>query len=744
MRLPIFAGSGRRALLLSSALLSISQSAFAEALNSADSADAPEIVIQALRGTKFDDLDISTSVLGGKALQDAPQTSVEELLGHVAGVIIPQLPANELHPTGDGLGMRGFGTTPGRTLIMLDGVPFSDPYLRYVNWQQVPKELIDHVEVIRGGGATTLWGNMAMSGVINIVTRDPAPDELRASLGYGSFNSLHADVAASLYSDDQWRVGLSGSREQTDGFNKVVKDDQSPIFGATSSYSNDGVLTVTYRPDQQDQLHLKLGAHYTAETGLQEAIASNAWGSYDAALSGNFGLGRLGAVELTSFYDKWHYATQNANDLCYSQAAITVAASKGCPGNIASPQTASSYLGQIENAPYTTIGGSLVWKPELALFKDLLVGVDSRDTQAHDLITVFSRATPLSLIVNKPTVILQGEHRFQGVFAQGAYRLPDLPLQITVGVREDFWQVNGGAVNGVALIGDSFQHFDPRVGLKYDLTEELALRGAAYRSFAAPGMSSQFRSYVSGTGLSLGNTALLPETNQGGEAGLVYGSQQFRLEANVFANSLDNFITSGTLCSSAASCSSVTIPSVFGRGSNYATITESFNAGRALIRGGELLAHAALTDGLSIDASWSRSFSIITNNDSLAQILGSRKSANSALPIDQQLGGVPPWTAMLSLDWQVLPPLHMIGTLRAWPNFWASTNHATSGLDNGALVADLGATYRIQSHVQLFLDLQNIGNVTYLTSAANYGASTTTPSAIGTPFNAFGGVRVSF
>jgi outer membrane receptor protein involved in Fe transport len=729
---------GRRAVLLSSVLLCLSS------LHAAEMAEPQEIVIQALRGTKFDDLDISSTVLGGKALQDAPQSSVEELLGHVGGVIIPQLPANELHPTGDGLGMRGFGTTPGRTLIMLDGVPFSDPYLRYVDWQQVPKELIDHVEVIRGGGATTLWGNMAMSGVVNIVTRDPEPDEVRASLGYGSFNALRADAAASLYSDAQWRVGLSGSHEQTDGFNKVVASNQSPIFGPTSSYSNDGVLSVGWRPDQDDQLHLKLGAHYTAERGLQEAISSNGWGSYDAALSGSFGLGKWGGLELTSFYDKWHYATQNANDLCYNQTAITVAASKGCPGNIASPQTASSYLGQIENAPYTTIGGSLVWKAELAPFKDLLAGFDARDTQAHDLITIFSRATPTAAILAKPTVTLQGEHRFQGVFAQGAYRLEDIPLQITVGLREDFWQVSGGAINGVGLEGDSFQHFDPRVGVKYDITPQLALRGAVYQSFAAPGMSSQFRSYVSGTGLSLGNTALLPETNQGGELGMVYSSAWLRLEANAFANSLSNFITSGTLCSSTASCSTVVLPTVFGKGVNYATITESFNAGRALIRGGEVLGHAALTDSLSVDASWSRAVSIITNNDSLAQILGSQKAANSALPTDQQIGGVPAWTAMLSLDWQALPDLHLIATLRAWPNFWAGTNHAASGLDNGAVVADLGASYRLHSHVQLFVDLQNIGNLTYLTSAANYGASTSGPSAIGTPFNVFGGVRVSF
>ena len=84
-------------------------------------------------------------------------------------------------------------------------------------------------------------------------------------------------------------------------------------------------------------------------------------------------------------------------------------------------------------------------------------------------------AAPTRFIVN-------GEHRFQGVFAQGTYRFTGIPLEVTAGVRGDFWQalnasvltLNSATNNPVA--NASASSFDPRIGLKFQATDELALR----------------------------------------------------------------------------------------------------------------------------------------------------------------------------------------------------------------------------------------------------------------------------
>ena len=58
-----------------------------------------------------------------------------------------------------------------------------------------------------------------------------------------------------------------------------------------------------------------------------------------------------------------------------------------------------------------------------------------------DYISLFSSATAA------PTnFVAQGEHRLEGVFAQGTWRFTSLPLDITVGLRGDFYQAVGASV----------------------------------------------------------------------------------------------------------------------------------------------------------------------------------------------------------------------------------------------------------------------------------------------------------
>jgi iron complex outermembrane recepter protein len=66
-----------------------------------------------------------------------------------------------------------------------------------VQWNQVPLESIDHVEVVRGG-ASSLWGNYAMSGVINIVTKAPVKNNLSVLASYGSYNTYQVGGSGDL------------------------------------------------------------------------------------------------------------------------------------------------------------------------------------------------------------------------------------------------------------------------------------------------------------------------------------------------------------------------------------------------------------------------------------------------------------------------------------------------------------------------------------------------------------------
>jgi outer membrane cobalamin receptor len=119
-----------------------------------------------------------------------------------------------------------------RTLVLLDGVPLNDPFGGWVYWSKVPMESIERIEVVRGGGSS-VWGNYALGGIINIITERPQARTLRFVGEGGTRETVNLDL---FVSDVLGPFGLSleGNYFNTAGY-KVIKEDQrGAIFTAAS------------------------------------------------------------------------------------------------------------------------------------------------------------------------------------------------------------------------------------------------------------------------------------------------------------------------------------------------------------------------------------------------------------------------------------------------------------------------------------------------------------------------------
>ena len=65
--------------------------------------------------------------------------------------------AGVAHPSWQAVTLRGLGgTAASRTLVLVDGVPLNDPYFGWVRWSQVPVEVIERIEIVRGGATVSL------------------------------------------------------------------------------------------------------------------------------------------------------------------------------------------------------------------------------------------------------------------------------------------------------------------------------------------------------------------------------------------------------------------------------------------------------------------------------------------------------------------------------------------------------------------------------------------------------------
>lgn len=69
--------------------------------------------------------------------------------------------------------IRGFGETgPLNTLVLVDGRRVNEIDLSGTDWSQIPLDQVERIEIIRGAGSV-LYGDNAVGGVINIITKKP-------------------------------------------------------------------------------------------------------------------------------------------------------------------------------------------------------------------------------------------------------------------------------------------------------------------------------------------------------------------------------------------------------------------------------------------------------------------------------------------------------------------------------------------------------------------------------------------
>jgi vitamin B12 transporter len=121
------------------------------------------------------------TIIDQAKIKSLPVRSVAELLSYVSGVDVRQR-----GPAGSQADISMDGGTFDETLVLLNGVKVSDPQTGH-NMMNLPISIddIDHIEVLRGS-ASRIYGLNAITGAINIVTRNVVKTGVTANVFAGS------------------------------------------------------------------------------------------------------------------------------------------------------------------------------------------------------------------------------------------------------------------------------------------------------------------------------------------------------------------------------------------------------------------------------------------------------------------------------------------------------------------------------------------------------------------------------
>jgi outer membrane cobalamin receptor len=660
---------------------------FASGAHAEESATSSDIIVTATRSERpLNEVPASVSVIGSAQIAATPAKALDDILRRVPSVDLPSSASDEIHPTAATISMRGLGGI--RALVLLGGVPLNDPFFGTIQWGRVPLEAIDRVEVVRGGGAT-LWGNYAMGGVINIISRDPAKSTLVVQGSGGSLGTIRASANGALVLSDAVTFTLDAQTNHSDGYNETLPAERGPITRANAFNAYNVSLGGAFKLGANTTAHARASFHaddqrYQTELGFNK---QHNW-TYAGDISQSFGTAALTA---SVFHGNGRFQTDNT----------------GTPAGFAS--NAAEFIQNRHVTPVHDSGTSLIWSQTLTgVLRSYAIGVDAHFLSGQDSAQIFDETN-----IQIRTDIGRGKQRFLGGFVQASLR-PVESLEILASARVQSF-LNYAAFDGNPgglgnLPSQRASSFNPRVSVRYAISKAFALRAAGYTAFRAPTLDNLYRSVSVPTGIFYSNAALTPETMKGGEFGVDYTDGGLRAQVTFYSSRIDNLLTFRNLETSK-------LPPGFAFGAR------NINAGSARSRGVEAELNWTISKAWALNAGYTYADSIITNN------------VLDPASVGLQQAYVPTHKLSGALTYTGPHGLSITPQIRYYSASFGDNAH-TLPID-AQVVVDLSASYAVSPRLGAFVQVQNLLDNRFV--ADNNGFE---PRRLSRPLTATLGVRV--
>lgn len=684
------------------------------------------------------------------ALRTAPTTTLDGALRAVPGFSLfrrsDSLIAN---PTAQGVSLRGLGPSgASRSLVLLDGVPLNDPFGGWVLWSQAPREGLDRIELVPGGGASA-WGNAALGGVVQILTEPVqsrrAYPPLPGWYGPQWERGLHG-VAAASFGDYGTRsfeflatqpVGkgdlqLLGRDFSTDGFSLVAPERRGTID--VDAWSRHRWLELRWRTPIGDKLELTTtvrtfeefrgnGTPYQRNGTREKFISTSLAGSTSRVFAWNASV----------------YGQDQSFASTFSSVNATRTVETPASDQFAVPAVAwgAAWTGTWKHPDLSDARGGAT-----------SAGVDTRyvrgETKENFTFTAgnFTRLR-----------VAGGRQIVAGLFA-----LHEQPLtsewRLTLGARLDRWNDDDGHRRetdrsvGTVFRDDHYAslagtQYSPSVGFvwvpktgKPEQGKMWRIRGSAQQAFRRPTLNELYRPFRQGANVTEANPGLKTERVTTGEVGVEwtpFGSgkgpgydpfhgfptraepPKVKLAATAFWNDLRDAVGNVTIARGPGTFPVVGTLAAGGLG------LQRLNLDRTRTQGIELSGELSPSHELSFNAA-------VLFNDATV-----RSAAVAPTLVGKQIAQVPRHSATVGANWKmakftVIPRVRWIGR-----QFEDDQNTLILG---EAVVTDVGVDYAVNRTLSLFLNAENLGNARVETGRSVDGIVN-----VGTPRLVLGGIR---
>ncbi len=503
---------------------------------------------------RLGDVPASMSILSRDDIRQSPAVLADDVLRRLPSFsLFRRTSSMAAHPTTQGVSLRGIGPSGvSRTLVLLDGVPFNDPFGGWVYWSRIPLEQAERIEVVDGAGSS-LYGNYALGGVINIVSAAAGPGTLDMKAQYGTLNSGALDVMGST-GRGGLALTLDGGLFRTDGYAPVIATNGAGV--AERGLVDNNVSLDTHRVNARVDI---------APSGRTRGVLRAGYFTEDR----NNGKHSTFIEAAEKNDTTWTSASAALMARLSENSELQVSASLGT-GTLRStflavpPATPTRSIGRMtlnQRVPTTSYAGMAQWRL-LTGSHTLTAGGDWRWVDGDSEEDGLDSTTGTSVTLRR---ISGGTQNGLGAFVQSIFAVTPA-LTITGSVRIDRWR-NYNAHNfehsvpsGLPTINNNASLPDkrdtvvsPRVAAIYRMTDHVSVWANIGEGFRAPTLNELYRQFRVGTVLTLANNQLGPERLRGGEVGLqVSPFRQVAWRTTWFDNRITAPVSNVTLSTSGA------------------------------------------------------------------------------------------------------------------------------------------------------------------------------------------------
>ncbi len=464
----------------------------------------PTVVTAAKRSQLLDQSITSVAVVTDSQLARRAVSTVDEAVDKAPGV---QFLNGQVNIRGSSGYVQGLGS---RVLLLVDGIPANQGDRGGINWDIVPLEDVERVEIVKGAGSS-LYGSAAFGGVVNVITREVAA-------------GFHARVRATggLYANpphDVWafrgRTGGHGGLDVTGSYGSETLRGSLTAGGRHS----DG-----YREQDRRDHWETAGKAEWRPTQATRVAASGAWASDQYDVPALWCI-RGQCDDRGQTYQPFMGDRSGRGMFTRSDKGYLAATVNRTSGVRLAWQARSSWLrthftdfqpDRDDFGVANRLGAEFRAVVQPAADRIVTAGVEGVRSDVRT--NIFTGDTnPASNVVRTHA---QGE---VGAFAESEQRVGK--LRLTTGARIDYMAVDGGALDAVV---------SPRVGAVLETTAGV-WRASAGRGFRAPSLAERFvNTRVFGFHV-IPNPALSPETAWSFELGHATSALPWaRLDAALF------------------------------------------------------------------------------------------------------------------------------------------------------------------------------------------------------------------